>query len=143
MTEAHCQNQKSGEKTTIEECRTVHELLADHELKAFAAEAASAVRAHLATCDACRDRHGCRASMPAHLSLLGDALACGKDRHTQACAATRGHCGHPSPSGRRPFCSAVTMPITLSQWVSRTSSSVSSHGARLRPTRSGRTARRD
>ncbi|MFD8306793.1 zf-HC2 domain-containing protein [Streptomyces sp. NPDC059690] len=125
MTEAHCQNQKSSEKTAIEEHRTVCELLADHEPKALAAEATSAVRAHPATCAACRDRHDSRASVPAHLSLLRDALACHKDRHTQACAATRGHCGHASPSRRRPFRSAVTMPITLSQWVSRTACSVS------------------
>ncbi|MGW2835424.1 zf-HC2 domain-containing protein [Streptomyces sp. NPDC001286] len=124
MTEAHCQNQKSGEKTATEECRTVCELLTDHELRALAAGAARTVRAHLATCDACRDRHF-RASVPAHLSLLRDALACNKDRHTPACAAARSQCRHRSPSGRRPFRSAVTMPITLSQWVSRTASSVS------------------
>ncbi|MEU3340459.1 zf-HC2 domain-containing protein [Streptomyces sp. NPDC006668] len=123
MTEANCPNQTFGEKTATDECHTACEPLADHEFKAHAAEAASAVRAHLATCEACRDRHDGRASVPAHLSLLRDALARDEDQHAQACAATRGHWGRAAPSGRRPFRSAVTVPITLSQWVSRTASS--------------------
>ncbi|MGW3099548.1 hypothetical protein ACWDCC_39575 [Streptomyces sp. NPDC001102] len=125
MTETHCHHQKSGEKTASDACRTVGEFLAAHEPKAHAAEAASAMRTHLATRDTSGESHDGRASVPAHLSLLRDALARGKDQHTQACAATRGRCGHASPCGHRPFRSARTMPITLAQWVSRTASSVS------------------
>ncbi|MGW1068919.1 hypothetical protein ACWD4F_30915 [Streptomyces aureus] len=123
MTEAQCQNQKPCDRTATDECRAVWELLADQKLKAHAAEAASMVPAHVATCDARRDRHG-RAAVPAHLFLLRDALARDEDQLTQACAATRGRRGHASPAGRRPFRSAGTMSITLSQWVSRTTSSV-------------------
>ncbi|ELP66326.1 zf-HC2 domain-containing protein [Streptomyces turgidiscabies] len=124
MTEAHCLTEKSGEKTAIEECRTVRELLCGHALKTPAPEEASAVRAHLATCDTCRDTHDCRASVPAHLSLLRDALACDRGRHTRACAATHADRRHASPRRGRPDPSAVTMQITLSQWVSRTTSSI-------------------
>ena len=124
MTEAHCLTEKSGTKTAIEECRTVCELLAGHALRTLAPEEASTVRAHLATCDTCRDKHDSRASVPAHLSLLRDALACGENRHSQACAATRDECRHASPRRRRPYRSAVTMQITLSQWVSRTASCI-------------------
>ncbi|MCZ4101784.1 anti-sigma factor family protein [Streptomyces sp. H39-C1] len=124
MTQAPCLTEKSGEKTSIEECRTVCELLAGHALKALAPEEASAVRAHLATCDRCRDKHDVLTSVPAHLSLLRDALACGKGRHTPACAAPRDECRHASPRRRRPDPSAVTMQITLPQWVSRTSSCI-------------------
>ncbi len=123
MTEAHCLTDKSGEKTAIEECRTVREPLCGHALMTLAPEEASAVRTHLATCDTCRDTRDSRASVPAHLSLLRDALACDKGRHTRACAATRGDCRHASPRRRRAAPSAVTTQITLSQWVSRTTSS--------------------
>ncbi|MEH0423081.1 zf-HC2 domain-containing protein [Streptomyces sp. B21-083] len=123
MTEAHCLTEKPGEKTATEECRTVHELLCGHALKSLAPEEASAVRSHVATCGTCRDTPDCRASVPAHLSLLRDALARDKGRHTRACAATRDDCRHASPRRRRPDPSAVTTQITLSQWVSRTTSS--------------------
>jgi len=108
MTEAHCQNHPSGKNTAPEapeECHTVCGPVADQELKTQAAGAASA--------------------MPAHLSLLRDALAGDSDRHARTCAGTCGHCGRALPSGRRPFRSAVTRPITLSQWVSRTATPVS------------------
>lgn len=124
MTEAHCPTRKSGEKPDIEECRTARELLAGHALTTLAPEEARAVRAHLATCDTCRDDHDSLASVPAHLSLLRDALACGKGPHTQPCADTRDACRHASPRRRRPYRSAVTRQITLSQWVSRIASCV-------------------
>jgi hypothetical protein len=118
MTEARCLT----EKTAIEECRTVRELLVGHALKTLPPGKASAVRAHLATCDTCRDKRHCRTSVPEHLSLLRDALACGNGRHTPTCAATPDECRHASPRRRRPDPSAVTTQITLSQWVSRTAS---------------------
>lgn len=124
MTEAHCLTKNSGEKTAAEECRTIRELLAAHELKTLAPGEASSVRAHLATCDMCRHKHGSLVTVPAHLSLLRDALACGKGRHTRVCAATPDECRHASPRRRRPGRSPVTRQITLSQWVSKTTSCI-------------------
>ncbi|MET8137203.1 zf-HC2 domain-containing protein [Streptomyces sp. NPDC005251] len=122
MTETHCLTEKSGDKTAIEGCRPVDEPLTGHALKTLAPGEARAVRAHLATCARCREERDRRASAPAHLSLLCDALASGKGRHTPACTASRDECRHAPPRRRRPDRSAVTMQITLSQWVSRTNS---------------------
>ncbi|MFE2972935.1 zf-HC2 domain-containing protein [Streptomyces sp. NPDC059340] len=121
MTEAHCLT-KSDEKTAAEECRAIRELLAANERETLAANEASAVRAHLATCNTCRDEYNRLAAVPAHLSLLRDALACGKGRNTRTHAATRPGRGHASPRHRGPHRANLTTQLTLSQWVSRTTS---------------------
>ncbi|MFK0024994.1 zf-HC2 domain-containing protein [Streptomyces sp. NPDC090798] len=123
MTAAHCLT-KSDEKTADEECRTIRGLLAGNERKTLAPDEAGAVRAHLATCNTCRDEYDRLAAVPAHLSLLRDALARGKGRSTRTHAATRPDRGHASPRHRRPHRANVTMQLTLSQWVSRTTSHI-------------------
>ncbi|MFJ1601770.1 zf-HC2 domain-containing protein [Streptomyces sp. NPDC088253] len=123
MTAAHCLT-KSDEKTAGEECRTIRGLLAGNERKTLAPAEAGAVRAHLAICNTCRDEYDRLAAVPAHLSLLRDALACGKGRSTRTHAATRPDRGHASPRHRRPHRANVTMQLTLSQWVSRTTSHI-------------------
>ncbi|MFH8519207.1 hypothetical protein ACH4CE_29795 [Streptomyces gelaticus] len=60
-------------------------------------------------------------SVPAHLTLLRDALARGQGKNAQACAAGRAARGHAS-SRRGPGRTGPTMQITLAQWVSRTTS---------------------
>ncbi|WP_369251735.1 zf-HC2 domain-containing protein [Streptomyces sp. R41] len=122
MIEALCLTKKSDEKTAVEECRTVRELLAGHGLKTLASDEASGVRAHLASCDACRDEYECLAAVPAHLSLLRDALACGKGRNTRTHTATRADCSHASRRHRRPHRATLTTQLTLSQWVNKTTS---------------------
>jgi hypothetical protein len=124
MTGAHCLTKKSDEETAVEECRRIRALLAGHELNSLAPDEASAVRAHQATCSTCRDEYDCSTAVPAHLSLLRDALACGKGRNTRLHAATRADCGHPTPSHRRPHRATLTMQLTLSQWVNRTTSQI-------------------
>ncbi|WP_327434810.1 zf-HC2 domain-containing protein [Streptomyces sp. NBC_01236] len=124
MTEAHCLTKKSHEKTAVEECRTIRELLAGNERKSRAPDEASAVRAHLATCNTCWGECDRLAGVPAHLSLLRDALACGKGRNTRTHAATRPDCSHASPCHRRPHRAALTRQLTLSQWVNRTTSHI-------------------
>ncbi|MFF2133385.1 zf-HC2 domain-containing protein [Streptomyces olivochromogenes] len=123
MTATQCLT-KSDEKTAVEECRTIRELLAGNERRTLAPSEAGAVRAHLATCHTCRDECDRLAAVPAHLSLLRDALACGKGRSTRTHAATRLDRGHSSPRHRRPHRSNLTMQLTLSQWVSRTTSHI-------------------
>lgn len=123
MTEAHCLT-KSDEKTAVEECRTIRELLAGNERKTLAPDEASAVRAHRATCTTCRDEYDRLAAVPAHLSLLRDALACGKGRNARTHAATRPDCGHASPRHHRPYRAAPARQLTLSQWVNRTTSHI-------------------
>ena len=98
MTEAHCLTKKSDEKTAVGECRTIRELPAGHDPKTPPA-------------------------VPAHLSLLRDALACGKGRNTRTHAATRADRSHTSPRHRRPH-RALTTQLTLSQWVNRTTSHI-------------------
>ncbi|MET7354815.1 zf-HC2 domain-containing protein [Streptomyces mirabilis] len=121
MTATQCLT-KPDEKTALEECRTIRELLAGSERKSLAPDEAGAVRAHLATCHTCRGEHDRLVAVPAHLSLLRDALACGKGRSTRTHAATRSDRGHASPRHRRPHRANLTMQLTLSQWVSRTTS---------------------
>ncbi|MFF1723245.1 zf-HC2 domain-containing protein [Streptomyces sviceus] len=121
MTETYCLTEKCGDKPATEG-RPVREPLTGHALKTLAPGESSAVVAQPATCDTCRGDHDNRASVPAHLTLLRDALACGKGPHTQPCAATRDACRHASPRRRRPDPSTVTLQLTLSQWVSRTAS---------------------
>ncbi|MGW2085092.1 hypothetical protein [Streptomyces sp. NPDC001880] len=60
-------------------------------------------------------------SVPAHLTLLRDALARGQGRNTRACAAGR---GQTSPRRRGSDRTAPRTQITLAQWVSRTSSCI-------------------
>ncbi|MFF2411921.1 zf-HC2 domain-containing protein [Streptomyces sp. NPDC058092] len=123
MIEARCLTKMSGEKPVVEECRTIRELLAQHALKILAPDEASAVGAHLAICDTCRNEHDClAAAVPAHLTLLRDALAGGQGRNRRACAANRAERGHGSPRHRTPDRAARTTQITLSQWVSKTTS---------------------
>ncbi|WP_189189876.1 zf-HC2 domain-containing protein [Streptomyces albiflavescens] len=87
-----------------QECGTFRELLAGHALNALTPDESSAVGAHLATCSACRDEHGCLAAVAAHLSLLRDELT--SDTYRQ-------------PLGRRrPTRDAQAKRLTLSQWVS-------------------------
>ncbi|MFF4354733.1 zf-HC2 domain-containing protein [Streptomyces sp. NPDC001530] len=124
MTKVHCLTKKSDEKSTVEECRTIRELLAGHELKTLALDEASAVRAHLATCNTCRDEYDCLTALPAHLSLLRDALACGKVPNTRTHAGTRADSSHASPRHRRPHRATLTMQLTLSQWVTKTTSPI-------------------
>lgn len=96
MTEVHCLTKQSGEKTAVEEYRTIGELPAGHDLRALAA-------------------------VPAHLSLLRDALVCGKGRNSRTHGATRADCSHTSPRHRRPHRATLTTQLTLSQWVRTTS----------------------
>ncbi|GAA3379587.1 hypothetical protein GCM10020367_63750 [Streptomyces sannanensis] len=123
MIEAHCLTTKDGEETAVGDCGTICELLAGHALKTLAPDEARVVGAHMTTCDACRDEHDCLAAVAAHLNLLRDALARGKGRSRRMYAVTRADCGHASPRRRRPHRAALTRQITLSQWVSRTTTS--------------------
>ncbi|MER5903510.1 zf-HC2 domain-containing protein [Streptomyces mirabilis] len=123
MTATQCLT-KPDEKTALEECRTIRELLAGSERKTLAPDEAGAVRAHLATCHTCRGEYDRLVAVPAHLSLLRDALACGKGRNTRTHAATRPDRGHASPRHRRPHRANLTRQLTLSQWVSRTTSHI-------------------
>ncbi|MER7688949.1 zf-HC2 domain-containing protein [Streptomyces sp. NPDC097610] len=123
MTATQCLT-KPDEKTALEECRRIRELLAVGERKTLAPDEAGAVRAHLATCHTCPDGYDRLAAVPAHLSLLRDALACGNGRNTRTHAGTRSDRGHPSPRHRRPHRANLTMQLTLSQWVSRTTSHI-------------------
>ncbi|MEU8486956.1 zf-HC2 domain-containing protein [Streptomyces sp. NPDC048641] len=61
--------------STLQECHTIRERLADYTLDALAEDEARAVTAHLATCTACRDEHYCLAAVAAHLIPLRKALA--------------------------------------------------------------------
>jgi hypothetical protein len=124
MTEAHCLTKKSDENTAVEECRTIRELLARNERESLAPDEASAVRAHQATCTTCRDECDRLAVVPAHLSLLRDALACGRGRNARTHAANGPDCGHAFPRHRRPHRSAPARQLTLSQWVNRTTSPI-------------------
>ncbi|WP_406379471.1 zf-HC2 domain-containing protein [Streptomyces sp. NBC_01618] len=124
MIEAHCLTKMSGEKPVVEDCRRIRELLAGLGLGMLAPDEASAVGAHLATCATCRDERDCRAAVPAHLTLLRDALASGQGRNRRACAATRAERGHASPGHAGPYRAAPTTQITLSQWVSKTTSCI-------------------
>ncbi|MCZ1000825.1 zf-HC2 domain-containing protein [Streptomyces mirabilis] len=123
MTATQCLT-KSDEKTARKECRTIRELLAGSERKTLAPDETGAVRAHLATCQTCRGEYDRLAAVPAHLSLLRDALACGKGRSTRTHAGTRPDRGHSSPRHRRPHRASLTMQLTLPQWVSRTTSPI-------------------
>ncbi|MGW1894687.1 zf-HC2 domain-containing protein [Streptomyces sp. NPDC002004] len=60
---------------SLQECRTIRELLAGYALGALAPDDALPVRVHLATCTGCRDEHECLAAVSAHLPLLRAALA--------------------------------------------------------------------
>ncbi|MCX4785136.1 MULTISPECIES: zf-HC2 domain-containing protein [unclassified Streptomyces] len=122
MIEAHCSTKMSGEKPVVEECRRIRGLLAKNALEFLAPDEASAVAAHLATCDTCRDERDRRAAVPAHLTLLRDALACGQGRNRRACAATRAERGHGSSRYPGSDGAAPTTQITLAQWVSKTTS---------------------
>ncbi|GAA3379415.1 hypothetical protein GCM10020367_62850 [Streptomyces sannanensis] len=120
MIEAQCPTAKYGDRTDVGECRTICELLAGYALKTLAPDEASVVGAHLATCDACRDEHDCLAAVAAHLSLLRDALAPDTGRNRSMCAVPQAEHGHALPHRRRPDRAALTRQITLSQWVSKT-----------------------
>ncbi|MFG2563520.1 zf-HC2 domain-containing protein [Streptomyces sp. NPDC048496] len=120
MIGAHCLTTEYGDEAAVEECRRFCELLAGHALKTLAPDEASAVRSHLAICDTCRDEHDCLAAVAAHLSLLRDALACGRGQNRRMCAVTRAECSHASPRRRSPDRAALPTQITLSQWVSKT-----------------------
>ncbi|MFD4548573.1 zf-HC2 domain-containing protein [Streptomyces sp. NPDC058466] len=122
MTEARCLAKNADEKTAVVQCRTIHERLTGHELKTPAPDEASAVRAHLATCATCRDEYDCLSAVPAHLSLLRDALACDKRRNTRTHAATGADFSHASAPRRRPHRATLTTQLTLSQWVTKTTS---------------------
>ncbi|MFE7351735.1 zf-HC2 domain-containing protein [Streptomyces sp. NPDC057543] len=124
MNEAHCLTKMSVEKPVVEECRRIRGLLAGYALEILAPDEASAVAAHLAACDTCRDERDCRAAVPAHLTLLRDALASGQGRNRRASAATGADGGQASSRHRRPGGAAPTTQITLSQWVSKTTSYV-------------------
>ncbi|MFE6668088.1 zf-HC2 domain-containing protein [Streptomyces sp. NPDC057697] len=123
MTEARFPTPMSGEKPVIEECRTIRELLpAGITPEALAPDETRAVRVHLAACTACREAYDGSAAVPAHLRLLRDALARGQGRHRRACPAGRTARGDASPRHRRPDRAAASRQITLSQWVSKTTS---------------------
>ncbi|MFF2009647.1 anti-sigma factor family protein [Streptomyces sp. NPDC058195] len=105
----------SGEKPVAEECRTIREQLAANAPETLTPDEARAVGAHLAVCAACRRRYGRPAAVPAHLTLLCEALARGQGRR-RACPAAGP--GRGDGSAQR----ATTRQITLSQWVSKTAS---------------------
>jgi len=82
---------------------------------------ASAVEAHLTTCGPCRnDEYDCLAAVPAHLSLLRDALTCGRGANKRTCAANRAECRHVPIRRRRSARAALATSLTLAQWVRRT-----------------------
>ncbi|MEU6874514.1 hypothetical protein ACIODX_28820 [Streptomyces sp. NPDC088190] len=122
MTEARCSTTMSGDKPVVEDCRTIREL-AGNAPETLAPDEARAVGAHLAACATCREAYECSAAVPAHLTLLRDALACGQGRHRRVCPAGRTARGDAAPRHRRPDRAAATRQITLSQWVSKTTSS--------------------
>ncbi|WP_339134433.1 hypothetical protein WJM95_32960 [Streptomyces sp. f51] len=127
MIEANCLVQTSGGKTAAEKIRTMREPLAGHALKPLApltSDDATGAAAHPATRGICGDDHDRPAAVPAHLSLLRDALARGEDLHARTSTATGAESGQASPHHRRPFRAAPTTRITLSQWVSKTTSYV-------------------
>ncbi len=68
MTATQCLT-KSDEKTALEACRTIRELLAGSERKTLALDETGAVRSYLATCHPCRGEYDRLAAVPAHLSL--------------------------------------------------------------------------
>lgn len=108
--------------TSLQECRTVHELLAGHALNVLAPHEADAVTAHLANCSTCRDEHDCLATVAAHLSALRIALAGDTDRHRQSAlpgASKRPHAPRQRVRRRGSTCGSSGTPLTLSQWVSR------------------------
>ncbi|MEU6477549.1 zf-HC2 domain-containing protein [Streptomyces sp. NPDC047017] len=84
---------------SLQECRTVRDLLAGHALNVLAPEEADAVTAHLAGCTQCRDEHDCLAAVAGHLA----ALRAQRPR---------------TPRQRRRSGRAAAGPsLTLSQWV--------------------------
>ncbi|MFD7496235.1 hypothetical protein ACFV8T_28245 [Streptomyces sp. NPDC059832] len=62
--------------------------------------------------------------VPAHLTLLRDALACGQGQSMRAGVATRAERSHACSRRSGSDRAAPTMQITLAQWVSRTTSSI-------------------
>lgn len=108
--------------TSLQECRTICDLLAGHALNVLAPDEASTVGTHLATCSPCRDEHDCLAAVAAHLSTLRDALARDTGRQQQSYVPGPAGCGQ-APRRRHhrrsPARVALATPLTLSQWVSR------------------------
>ncbi|MGW3631689.1 hypothetical protein ACWD7F_16230 [Streptomyces sp. NPDC005122] len=107
--------------TSINECGTIRDLLAGHALQALGPDDASAVTAHVTACGGpCRDEYDRLAAVPAHLSLLREALVCERDANRRARVADRRECGHVPIRRRNPARAAVARRLTLAQWVSRT-----------------------
>ncbi|MFD5814264.1 hypothetical protein [Streptomyces sp. NPDC127038] len=125
MIEANRPARTSGGKTAAEECRTTRRLPSGHAVEPVAPDEATAAKARAAIRGTRRDEYDRLAEVPAHLSLLRDALARGEDRQARTCPATGTGRGPTHPRHRRPFRAALTTQITLSQWVSKTSSCVS------------------
>ncbi|MFE7462929.1 zf-HC2 domain-containing protein [Streptomyces sp. NPDC057499] len=121
MTGAHSPTEMSGGKPVAEECRTIREQLAANAPETLAPDEARAVGAHLAACAACRAEHVRPAAVPAHLTMLCEALAHGQGRERRAGAAA-GPGGSDGPVQRRGAERATARQITLSQWVSKTAS---------------------
>ncbi|MFF4835112.1 zf-HC2 domain-containing protein [Streptomyces sp. NPDC001315] len=85
--------------SSLQECHTAREQLAEYALHTLVKEEAGAVTAHLATCSVCHDEHYCLAAVAAHLVPLREALADASRR--------------PRRGRRRP---GRTTPLTLAQW---------------------------
>lgn len=127
MIEANCLAQTSGGMTAAEEFRTMGRPSAGHALKPLAplgSDEATGAAARPATRGMCGDEHDCPAEVPAHLYLLRDALVRGDAGHARTGTATGSVRRPASPRHRRPFRAAPTTRITLSQWVSKTTSYV-------------------
>lgn len=68
----------------------------------------------------CHDEYSARATVPAHLSLLRDALTCGTNTNERTCATNRAENRQMPIRPRKPARAAHATPLTLDQWVSRT-----------------------
>ncbi|MFF2327180.1 MULTISPECIES: hypothetical protein [unclassified Streptomyces] len=93
----------------------------EHTPQATATEEVITVGAQQGTRSARRDWRDYRA-LPAHLSLLRDALAAGADRHQEVYGKGEAGDRHAAPCRRGPARVAGTTQLTLAQWVSRTAS---------------------
>ncbi|MGW0964697.1 hypothetical protein [Streptomyces sp. NPDC002516] len=124
MIEANCLAQTSGGMTAAKEFRTMCRPPAGHALKPLAPLASDEATGAAARQATLGDEHDRPTEVPAHLSLLRDALARGDAGHARTGTATGSDRGPASPRPRRPFRAAPTTRITLSQWVSKTTSYV-------------------
>lgn len=68
----------------------------------------------------CHDAYGARTALPAHLSLLRDALTGRTAPDGRTCATSHAARRHVPIRRDKPAREALATPLTLEQWVSRT-----------------------